>query len=280
MSTMYSFIVTVLCFGLNFLQALEHHQVVNEEFIAKIWDKRAEEWDLYIGDKGERDPNRVYQSDPVLWEMLKDINGLIILDLGCGEGYLSRELARKGADVIAIDISEKLIEIAKKKSSNESIKIDYRVESSNSLKSVPTETIDRVVSNYVLMDVPDFEKTIQELHRVLKSNGEAVLVFSHPCFPMYAIEYSPDLMISYGWKIPYFKDHLMKMPRWRDFTEGFTIFHRPLSKYWKTFLETGFEIVDFDEPLFTETKQNQMSKELVDRFTSMPHSVAFLLRKK
>ena len=114
----------------------------------------------------------MYQSDPALWEMLKNINGLTVLDLGCGEGYLSRELARKGANVIAVDISEKLIEIAKEKSLSEFLKIDYRVESSNLLKSVSSETIDRVVSNYVLMDVPDYEKTVQEIYRVLKTKGK------------------------------------------------------------------------------------------------------------
>ena len=71
--------------------------------------------------------------------MLKDPDGLTVLDLGCGEGYLSRELVRKGAHVIGIDISEKLIEIAKEKSLKEFLKIDYRLESSNLLRSVPLQ---------------------------------------------------------------------------------------------------------------------------------------------
>ena len=96
---------------------------------------------------------------------------------------------------------------------------------------------------------------------------------------MDAVEKRSDLILSYGWKAPYFKEHIMKMPLWADFSEGFTMFHRPLSKYWKTFQKAGFEIADFDEPLFSETAKNQMSKDLVDKFTSMPHSVIFLLRK-
>jgi ubiquinone/menaquinone biosynthesis C-methylase UbiE len=244
------------------------------EAIGEIWDKRADEWSRYVE---KEDPNRVFVSDPVLWNMLQDINGLIVLDLGCGEGYLSRKLARKGAHVIAVDISEKMIAIAKEKTKDECI--DYRVETSSLLKSVPAESVDRVVSNYVLMDVPDLEGTVQEIYRVLKPKGEAVLIFSHPCFPMYAIERSPGLVINYGWKKPYFTDHVMKMPRWSSFSEGFTMFHRPLSKYWKTFQKAGFEIAGFEEPLFSESVKEQMSQELIDKFVSMPHSVAFLLRK-
>ncbi len=266
-----------ICF--SFLMNLEC-QNFDAEAVGKIWDNRAEEWSVYLGDKGEKDPNRFFQSDPVLWRMLKEIKELTVLDLGCGEGYLSRELAKKGAQVIAVDISENLIEIARKKSLAEGLDIDCRVENSQMLQSIPEGTIDRIVCNYVLMDVPDLKKTVQEMYRVLKPQGEAVVILSHPCFPMYAIERPLDLTISYGWKAPYFKEHTMKMPIWRPhFTEGFTMFHRPLSTYWKTFKKSGFKVIDFDEPLFSEDALDQMGHELAAKFSSMPHSVAFLLYK-
>ena len=39
--------------------------------------------------------------------------GMRVLELGCGTGYFTRELARSGADVIAVDVSPELLEIAK-----------------------------------------------------------------------------------------------------------------------------------------------------------------------
>ncbi|OLS22698.1 MAG: hypothetical protein HeimC3_29720 [Candidatus Heimdallarchaeota archaeon LC_3] len=53
------------------------------------WDEKAEDWHIQVGDDGDR--NRLYNSDPFLWEFLgDDIKGLNILDTGCGTGYLGR----------------------------------------------------------------------------------------------------------------------------------------------------------------------------------------------
>lgn len=258
------------CISASFLSAMEDPQ--------QIWDKRALEWNEYIGDFGERDPNRLFQSDPVLWKMLQDVSGLTVLDAGCGEGYLARKLASKGATVIATDVSSNMIEIARRKTPKELL-IDYRIESCHALTSIRSESIDRVVSNYVIMDTPNLEETIKEFYRVLKCEGKIVLIFAHPCFPMNAIQKCPELL-SYGWKAPYFHEHLLEMPLWANFSEPFIIFHRPLSSYWKIFRKEGFEIIEFDEPLFSEEVKSLMNHELIDKFSSMPHSVAFLMRKK
>src|SRR5689334_11728513 len=47
-----------------------------------------------------------------------DVSGLAVLDAGCGEGYLSRILAQRGAQVTGVDISPKLIEMARDKDPN------------------------------------------------------------------------------------------------------------------------------------------------------------------
>jgi ubiquinone/menaquinone biosynthesis C-methylase UbiE len=252
---------------------------VDQNFIKEIWNDRAQEWSNYIGGYGKNDPNRAFQSDPVLWHMLKNVENITVLDVGCGEGYLSRILSSKGAKVITIDSSNKLIDIAKQKAKIESLDIDYRIEDCAHIKSIASESIDKIICNYVLMDLPDLEGAIHEFNRVLKPSGEAVVIFSHPCFPMETIQKNPDLAIVYGWKQPYFKEHVMKLPQWDGFSDGFTIFHRPLSTYWKIFKKAGFEIIEFDEPYVSEEIRKQIDPKFVEKFTSMPHSVAFLLCK-
>jgi magnesium-protoporphyrin O-methyltransferase len=58
----------------------------------------------------------------------QDLRGATVLDAGCGTGALAVELARRGADVLAIDLSPTLIELARARSAEEAIpgKIDFR----------------------------------------------------------------------------------------------------------------------------------------------------------
>jgi len=52
---------------------------------------------------GENDLNRCDLLDPVILQILEDVKGKTILDAGCGDGYLSRKLARLGASVTGVD---------------------------------------------------------------------------------------------------------------------------------------------------------------------------------
>ena len=52
----------------------------------------------------------------IIEKLPKDLRGTRILDAGCGTGVLSRMLDEKGAEVVGVDISEKLIEVAKDRS--------------------------------------------------------------------------------------------------------------------------------------------------------------------
>ena len=65
---------------------------------------------------------------------------------------------------------------------------------------------------------------------------------------MECISHAPELAIVYGWKHPYFQEHKMTLPRWGNFSKGFSLFHRTLSTYWQCFKKTGFEVNDFQEP--------------------------------
>src|SRR5690606_39005882 len=103
-----------------------------------------------------------------------------ICDLGCGQGELSRRLAEAGGVVTGIDFSQKLLDIAQNYPS--SVSIDWIHDDAQELKKVPSEQFDIVVSNLVLMDVPDFQKVFQSSYRILKHDGIMIWIIMHPCF--------------------------------------------------------------------------------------------------
>ena len=240
-----------------------------------FWNRVADDWQIQVGHDG--DVNRRLNSDPVLETFAGDVNGLRVLDAGCGTGYLSSKFQKRGARVTGIDFSERMIAIARARHPD----LDFRVDSCSELATLEDEYYDLLVTNYVLMDTPDLQEAMVAFNRVLKPDGLAVLVFSHPCFPQGRATVSADgEEIRYGWSFPYFEPRKCIDPPWAHFTSEFIWFHRPLSDYWKAFTAAGFAVVDFEEPRLSEDRYHmaKTANELRNS-KSRPYSVAFKLRK-
>ena len=103
---------------------------------------------------------------PFTFKQLGDVSAKNILDLGCGEGGYSRELARKGAMVTAVDCAENAINYCASKAEEEGLKITHLVRNSCGLYDIENETFDIVLASMMLMDCEDFEGTIKEIVRV------------------------------------------------------------------------------------------------------------------
>jgi ubiquinone/menaquinone biosynthesis C-methylase UbiE len=248
-------------------------QVLEE--IRDFWNRVADDWQIQVGDDG--DGNRRLNSDPVLWAFAGDVGGLTVLDAGCGTGYLTRKLHERGASVTGIDLSERMIAIARARHPD----LDFRVDSCSELATVADAHCDMVIANYVLMDAPDLPGTMSAFHRVLKPNGLVVLVFSHPCFPQSRATVSEDDgEVRYSWRYPYFEPNICVDPPWAHFTSEFIWFHRPLSDYWKAFTQAGFAVVGFEEPRITPQRYHLAKTAAALRSgRTRPCSVAFKLQK-
>lgn len=244
--------------------------------VREFWNRVADDWDVQVRDEG--DSNRILNSDPVLWDFAGDVTGLNVLDAGCGTGYLARKLRDRGANVIGVDLSEEMIAIARAKGPE----MDLRVESCSDLGSIQDGSIDMVIANYVLMDTPDLQGTMQTFNRVLKDDGIVVVVFSHPCFPQgRAAACADGKGMQYQWKSSYFEQQKCVDPPWGHFTSDFIWFHRPLSDYWKAFKAAGFNVVDLEEPRITEERYHLAGSErALSNSKSRPCSIAFKLQKK
>jgi 2-polyprenyl-3-methyl-5-hydroxy-6-metoxy-1,4-benzoquinol methylase len=113
-----------------------------------------------------------------LLDLLGDVADLRVLDAGCGDGYLARVLAARGARVTAIDLGPRLIERARQRDPRG--EIDYRV--ADLSQPLPSEsgTFDAVASFLALNDVDDYRGFIATLADLLRPGGRLVAAFNSP----------------------------------------------------------------------------------------------------
>src|SRR6266478_234147 len=145
----------------------------------QYWNASAEVWTKLA--RAGYDVYRDHLNTPAFFAMLPNVEGLSGLDIGCGEGYNTRLLAKRGARVTAVDIAETFIAHAKQAESNEPLGIDYRVASAVELPFA-AETFDFGTAFMSLMDVPETDAALAEAYRVLKPGGFLQFSITHPCF--------------------------------------------------------------------------------------------------
>ncbi len=244
----------------------------------ELWNLKAEDWHTQVGEQGDR--NRVFNSDPVLWRLLGEVDGLDVLDAGCGTGYLSRALTRRGAQVVGVDLASEMIEVARREATGQGLVVEHRADSCTTLHTIPDASIDKLVSNYVLMDLPALDDALAAFYRVLRPGGSAVLVFSHPCFPQSdETELQPDGSVTYRWTFSYFEAWELEEPPWRHFTSPFVFYHRSLTEYWRVFTRMGFAVTHLEEPVVSDPPPLGYDPALLPKSRMRPNSIAFRLKK-
>lgn len=139
------------------------------EELSKQYNNFSESFSVNQKDKNQKNREEMYEF------IGSNLLNKKVLDLGCGDGIDSEYYRSLGADVIGIDSSEKLLEIAK----NNYPEVKYI----NCLgENLPFEndSFDNVYSKYALMTSPDMNPIFDEVYRVLKSGGEFVYLVTHP----------------------------------------------------------------------------------------------------
>jgi len=148
--------------------------------VAEAWDANAEVWARHV--RAGYDTYRDLYNNPAFFEFVGDVNGLTILDAGCGEGYNTRLLARRGARMTGCDISPKLITLAREEEAREPLGIGYEVVSMGDLSPFDDASLNAVFSTMALMDCDCYEEAMREFWRVLHPGGMLAFSIVHPCF--------------------------------------------------------------------------------------------------
>ncbi len=108
-----------------------------------------------------------------------DISGKRCLDVGTGTGEIAFHVSRTagaGSEVIGVDITPRMIELAKIKQEGLDlpVKVDFRVGDALAL-DIEDNSVDLVTSGYMLRNVCDIQQAVKEMHRVLAPGGKVIV---------------------------------------------------------------------------------------------------------
>lgn len=208
---------------------------------------------------------------PERFALLPDLMGLRILDLGCGTGEHCVEYLEKGAiEVTGVDISEKMLEVAREK--NNDPRITYLRMPMEDIGKIEGE-FDLAISSLALHYVEDYRGVIKNVYRLLAPNGIFVFSQEHPivtCHPG-GDRWTKD---ENGHKLyanlaDYGKEG-ERHTTW--FVDDILIYHRMFSTVINVLIDEGFAVERLAEPAPSEELLNKYP-EYYDLF----HRPDFLL---
>jgi SAM-dependent methyltransferase len=147
--------------------------------VRRYWNGNAEVW-ARLAREGY-DTYRDHLNTPAFFEMLPDVDGLSGLDIGCGEGYNTHLLSKRGARVTAIDVAEIFVQQASCFGEGQTQAVDYALASAVEMPFA-AETFDFATGFMSFMDIPEVDRVLVECYRILKSGGFLQFSITHPCF--------------------------------------------------------------------------------------------------
>ncbi len=145
-----------------------------------MYDAEADEYYELMNDRLVNDESFLKRNYDAILSMLGPLNGLEVCDLACGAGHLCHRMAELGAKVTGVDLSEKLLEHARRDGSGNGVR--FIRDDAQQLTSMSDETFDLLVSNLALMDIENLGQVYASVSRVLKPGSRFVFSVMHPCF--------------------------------------------------------------------------------------------------
>jgi SAM-dependent methyltransferase len=116
------------------------------------------------------------ESGDALVDSLGVTSGLKVLDLGCGDGTTALPAAKRGADVLGVDIAQNLVEAGNRRAQEEGLSnLRFQEGDASDLAALPSRTFDLVVSIFGAMFAPKPFDVAKEMVRVTRPGGRIVM---------------------------------------------------------------------------------------------------------
>ena len=177
-------------------------------------------------------------------DLVGDVSGLRAIVLGCGGGQDCVVLAKQGAQVVGIDLSDRQIAYARALAEREDVFVTLLQGSVEQLKGVEDESQDIAISLHALNYVERVDRAFAEAYRVLRADSPFVFSVHHPF----------DACLEDGPPYGLTKGYWEREQDWQwDFPEArasarLRSWYRPVSEWFSLLTEAGFRVERLLEP--------------------------------
>ncbi|MBV8863382.1 MAG: class I SAM-dependent methyltransferase [Mycobacterium sp.] len=177
-------------------------------------------------------------------QLIGDVRGKRVLDVACGEGHLTRMVRNAGAaEVVGIDISQRMVDLARKQETRQQVGIEYRVEDAKAV--VGHADFDLVVAAWLLVYAQTRAELVQMCRGVasrLAPGGRFVTIVNNPA--VYNFDPLPDYR-KYGFTLS-LADHAVEGAPTKvillleDSTLEIENYYMSIAAYESALTQTGF----------------------------------------
>ncbi len=194
---------------------------------------------------------------PILFQMLPDLTGKSVLDIGCGMGQHAKQYSDMGAGaVMGIDISEKMLAYAKEHNSADNIV--YRRLAMEDIETIG-RSFDLVTSSLVFDYVEDFAGLMRKIHSLMKEDAKFVFSMSHPIVTAWDGVYDRYTRTETGERLyANLRNYCVEGKRKVDWVvNGYECYHRTVSSLINALIGAGFMIEECREARISDDMRNR-----------------------
>ncbi|MEO0339630.1 MAG: class I SAM-dependent methyltransferase [Bacteroidota bacterium] len=207
-----------------------------EEHIIASWNQNAGAWITAI--QKEEIASRIAVTNQIIIDTVLEQKPKKVLDLGCGEGWLTRALVASGLDVLGVDVVPELVDAASSHGIGRFQVVSYEGLADGAL----AEKFDLIVCNFSLFGEESVKQLFGCLHELLLPNGRIVIQTLHPHAKFIGQEYKD------AWR----------QGSWQGFNSQFTNpapwYFRTLETWKRLFQENQIDLSDTIEPINPATQ--------------------------
>lgn len=245
----------------------------------ELYDAHASRWQ-------RRAPSSLsdFTGRPAVFDLCGRVEGMDILDLGCGEGYCARELASRGArSVTGVELSHEMVRSARAQEAELRQGVTYRQGDVTALDDADSSydlAVGVFVYNYV--DVEQMRASFREVFRVLRPGGHFVFSVPHPAFAFIRKQHGPPFFFDVG-DAGYFSGRDLQFQGEIHRRDGTALpvqmVHKTTADYFDAMREAGFRAMPEVRELAVKAEHLELDAAFFGPVADLPLHMAIRVRR-